>query len=70
MSLVRQMRGGLDYDPQWGSRMRGQGPIAELMSRRFAVACDRLGLNKINFQQRTDLFRPPLKPHDQMELFG
>jgi DNA repair photolyase len=70
ISLVRQMRGGLDYDSQWGSRMRGQGPIAELMSRRFAVACDRLGLNKTNFQQRTDLFRPPLKPRDQMELFG
>jgi DNA repair photolyase len=70
MSLVRQMRGGLDYDPHWGTRMRGQGPLADLMSRRFALACDRLGLNKGRFQQRRDLFRPPPKPKAQMELFG
>ena len=69
MSLVRQMRGGLDYDSQWGSRMRGQGPLADLMSRRFAIACDRYGLNKAHFQQRTDLFRPPPEPKAQMELF-
>ena len=31
MSLVRQMRGGRDYDPQWGKRMKGEGPIAELI---------------------------------------
>jgi DNA repair photolyase len=70
MSLVRQMRGGLDYDAQWGSRMRGQGPIADLMSRRFALTCERLGLNKARFAQRTDLFRPPQRRSNQMELFG
>ena len=70
MSLVRQMRGGLDYDAQWGARMRGQGPIADLMSRRFALACERLGLNKEGFRQRSDLFRAPTQPKAQMELFG
>ncbi len=70
MSLVRQMRGGLDYDAQWGSRMRGQGPIAELMSRRFALACDRLGLNRTRTSPRLDLFRPPQRLDSQMELFG
>ena len=70
MSLVRQMRGGLDYDAQWGARMRGQGPIAELMSRRFAVACERLGLNRPRPPMRLDLFRPPPRPNRQMELFG
>jgi len=70
MSLVRQMRGGLDYDAQWGSRMRGQGPIADLMSSRFKLACDRFGLNKSHVSQRLDLFRPPPKPSPQMELFG
>jgi DNA repair photolyase len=70
MSLVRQMRGGLDYDAQWGSRMRGQGPIADLMSRRFGVACERLGLNRSHVAQRLDLFRPPPKSNSQMELFG
>jgi DNA repair photolyase len=70
MSLVRQMRGGRDYDPQWGSRMRGQGPIADLLSRRFALACDRLGLNQTPVTLRRDLFRPPPKPKDQLELFS
>jgi DNA repair photolyase len=27
MSLIRQARGGLDYDARWGSRMVGTGPV-------------------------------------------
>jgi DNA repair photolyase len=69
MSLVRQMRGGRDYDPQWGARMRGGGPIADLLKRRFALACDRFDLNRAPFVQRSDLFRPPPKPQPQMDLF-
>lgn len=45
MSLVQQMRGGRDNDPQFGSRMRGQGEFAQLIRRRFEIACRRLGLN-------------------------
>src|SRR6201996_9597314 len=45
MSLVRQMRGGKDYDPQWNVRMKGTGPYAEFMARRFHMAVKRLGLN-------------------------
>ncbi len=70
MSLVRQMRGGKDYDAQWGQRMRGQGPIADLMSRRFQVATSKLGLNEHRVVQRTDLFRVPEIPKAQMDLFG
>ncbi len=70
MSLVRQMRGGKDYDAQWGQRMRGQGPIADLLSRRFQVASARLGLNERRFIQRNDLFRVPEVPKPQMDLFG
>jgi DNA repair photolyase len=69
MSLVRQMRGGKDYDPEWGQRMRGQGPIADLMRQRFDRACARLGLNAERTSMRTDLFRPPPKVGDQMDLF-
>ena len=29
---MRQMRGGKDYDPEWGKRMRGEGPIAEMLA--------------------------------------
>jgi len=70
MSLVRQMRGGKDYDPVWGQRMRGQGPIAELLSRRFTLACSRYGLNQTHARQRLDLFRVPRSDQTQLDLFG
>ena len=46
MSLVRQMRGGKDYDSTWHTRMRGTGPYAEMIARRFHMAVRRLGLNR------------------------
>ena len=45
ISIVRQMRGGRDNDPRFGARMRGTGNFAELISKRFAIACKRFGLN-------------------------
>ena len=36
LSLIRQMRGGALYQVGFGVRMRGEGPIAELLSARFA----------------------------------
>ncbi|MDE2451036.1 MAG: PA0069 family radical SAM protein [Gammaproteobacteria bacterium] len=60
MSLVRQMRGGKDYDSSFGTRMRGTGPLAELLRARFHVACRRLGLGMGRQQPPdTSLFRPP-----------
>ncbi len=69
MSLVRQMRGGKDYDPTWGKRMRGEGPIAELLSRRFQIARRKFGLDRPIELLSLDHFRPPPKAGDQMELF-
>ena len=70
MSLVRQIRGGKDYDSQWGKRMKGEGPIAALMSRRFATAKKRYGLDvKLEPLDLTQ-FRIPPKAGDQMQLFG
>ncbi len=46
MSLIRQMRGGKDYDSKWHTRMKGTGPYAEMIARRFHMAVKRLGLNK------------------------
>jgi DNA repair photolyase len=45
MARIRDMRGGRENDPEFGSRMRGEGPFAELIRMRFDVACKRLGLN-------------------------
>ena len=69
MSLVRQMRGGVDYDPQWGKRMKGEGPIADLMSQRFQAAKKRLGLTAKFSGLDVSQFRVPPKAGDQRDLF-
>ena len=58
MSLIRSMRGGKDYDPNWSSRMRGTGPYAWQINRRMELACKRLGLSSRGPSLRTDLFEP------------
>ncbi len=70
MSLVRQMRGGKDYDSQWGKRMKGEGPIAALMSRRFSVAKTRYGLTRRLGDMDLTQFRPPPRAGSQIDLFG
>lgn len=45
MSLIRQMRGGKEYDASFGTRMRGEGEYAELLATRFRLACKRFHLN-------------------------
>jgi len=69
MSLVRQSRGGRDYDPQWGSRMRGVGPVADLISARFHGAVKRLGLNQDDRRRDHNQFRVPPRAGDQLGLF-
>jgi DNA repair photolyase len=59
MSLVREMRGGKDYDAEFGKRMKGAGPYAWQISRRFEMATKRLGLTRRSIQLRDDLFVPP-----------
>ena len=59
MSLVRSMRGGKDYDADFGKRMKGAGPYAWQISRRFEMATRRLELTRRNIGLRDDLFVPP-----------
>ena len=60
MSVLQQLRGGKDYDARFGERMRGTGPFAELIEKRFALACKRLGLNRDRTPLDTSRFRPPV----------
>lgn len=69
MNAVRAMRGGRDYDAEWGKRMTGEGVWADLVRRRFEAARDRLGLKATSLPLRTDLFRPPPRVGDQLALF-
>jgi DNA repair photolyase len=61
MSLINQARGGKDYDSQFGVRMRGTGPYADLLRARFDVAARKLGFAEADSRHdlRTDLFRRP-----------
>jgi DNA repair photolyase len=67
--LVRETRGGKDYDSQWGKRMTGGGPYAWMIGRRFETACERLGLNTERTKLTTEHFVPPRKASDQLSLF-
>lgn len=68
MSLIRSMRGGKDYDSEWSTRMRGTGPYAWQIGRRFELAAKRLGFNKTRTPLRTDLFVSSEKPEKQLML--
>lgn len=70
MSLIRSMRGGKDYDPEWGKRMTGSGPYAEMMSQRFRLAVRKLGFNRQRAQLSTAKFRRPPQTGDQLPLFS
>ena len=67
---VRSMHAGKNYDAEWGRRMTGTGPYAQLLAARFAKAVKRLGLTTGRMGQRCDLFRPPPRTGEQFELSG
>jgi DNA repair photolyase len=67
--LIRDMRGGKDYDSTFGTRMTGTGPIAWMIGRRIEVACERLGFNTTTVKTTTEHFRPPLPAAEQLDLF-
>jgi len=61
MSLINQTRGGKDYDAEFGQRMSGTGPYAELLRTRFELARRRCGFVDAHGRHElsTRLFRPP-----------
>ncbi len=71
MSLIRQARGGKAYRSEWGTRMRGTGPYAEMLRIRYEAACHRLGLDRKREAWRLDVssFRAPGKREAQLSLF-
>ena len=70
MKLIRDMRGGKDYDATWGTRMKGTGPYAWMIGRRFEKACAKLGLNTERAVLTTEHFHSPKPRAEQLSLFG
>jgi hypothetical protein len=66
MATIRSMRGGKDNDPNFFTRMRGQGVWGDLLATRFDKAAARCGLARSKFVLRSDLFEAP--PGDQLRL--
>jgi DNA repair photolyase len=71
MSLLRETHDGKPYVSEFGKRMRGTGPYAEMLRIRFERACHRLKLNERRGPWRLDtsLFRRPAQRGDQLSLF-
>jgi DNA repair photolyase len=66
--LIRETRGGKDYDSSWGERMTGGGPVAWMIGRRFELACEKLGFNKTRTRLTTEHFDPPRRAPEQLSL--
>jgi len=70
MSLINQTRGGKDYDAEFGRRMVGTGPYAELLRTRFELARRKCGFDSARDRYELDvsLFRPPAPDQPQLTL--
>ena len=67
--LIRDMRGGKDYDSTWGKRMTGDGPYAWMIGRRFEAHCAKIGLNEQRSRLTIEHFQKPKKATAQLSLF-
>jgi DNA repair photolyase len=68
-ALIRQTRGGKDYDSTFTKRMTGGGPYAWMIGKRFETACSRLGINAHKTPLTTEHFKPPRPESEQLSLF-
>ena len=66
LSLIRQMRGGALYQSGFGQRMKGEGPIAQLIGARFNAAVKRLGLNLVRYRLDASRFSVPASVRNAM----
>ena len=69
MANIEDVRSGKRSDATFGRRMRGEGPVAELIRQRFAKACRDKALNRSRHDLNCTLFRPPVADGAQMNLF-
>jgi DNA repair photolyase len=67
-ALIRDTRGGADYQAAFGLRQRGSGPYARQIAVRFKAALQRYGLTRPSLALDTSRFVPPSRPGDQASL--
>lgn len=69
LSLLRQMHGGREYESEFGVRMRGRGPFADLIAQRFRRAIRQEKLDRGLPPLDCSRFRIPPRSGAQMDLF-
>jgi DNA repair photolyase len=69
MNIVRDMRGGQEYDARFGARQTGSGVYAELFAQRFQLKCKKLGINNTTSVLDTSQFKQVTVPGSQLEMF-
>lgn len=67
LSRIRQIRGGRLNDPNFGSRMKGDGVFAEQINSMFRLACRRAGIESGSRELSIAAFKPVARP--QLTLF-
>lgn len=67
LNRIREIRGGKLNDPNFKSRMHGEGKFAEQMAALFQLACKKSGIAERWPKLTTEHFRRPEK--DQLSLF-
>jgi len=68
LNRIREIRGGLLNDPNFGSRMSGEGIFADQINQMFHIARRKAGIGEGGPRLSTAAFRAP--PGPQLELFG
>lgn len=68
MSRLKAMRYGKVNDPRFGNRMRGNGVEAMMLSRRFRVTAERVGINSHDHKLDASHFLPPIRPKSDPQL--
>lgn len=69
MTNIKDVRAGSESDATFGRRLRGTGPVANLIRQRFEKACRDNGLNRSRHEMNCELFSPPGKDDAQLSLF-
>jgi hypothetical protein len=69
MSRIRELRGGRDNDPRFGTRHSGEGVFADLFAKRFELARRKNGFSDNRLELDTSRFRPPAPTVPQLALF-
>jgi DNA repair photolyase len=68
--LIRDIHGGAIYKAEFGARMAGTGPYADLIRQRVLTAAKRHNLNRYRWDVDLSQFRVPAAPSAQGDLFG